>query len=474
MTNKGFSSKKKGFSLVLVILIFAGIGIITIGAVIFSAKIKTISVERTTLKRMLVIRDAAKKYFRNQEALAAPGVGEQDVPVSAQFLNLEQDYRQDAWGQALVYYVPPAGAGQISGVTVNGKTVAGYILSLGQNQTRESNLAVGPAINQAGDDVLVPVNVQPEAIEIVLEETTALSKKNCAYRIRNGYWQTNAATLAGDYGLGVTYGLDPWQKPYQALISAGGGHSCHFYSYGPDMIALNSDDVAGPPATDTHCVFTPPAPLHDPFDNLNNWTDLRGTHAINTFAGGNALNVTGTVPVGNPFLRESLLGLDWQTATEDLDEAWVRAGNFLSYDAQLKAAKSFSVLDHFMGGISFRLDTSDNDLSYGVSFLKSTTPGLDGIPNQFVPPGMNDNYMIILWERTGTTAANRKWLAYKELPDPYRTYFSDDMEGGAGNWTATGGWSWSTDNPHSGSRCWYTGSVNNADYYLTSNAISLP
>jgi len=103
-----------------------------------------------------------------------------------------------------------------------------------------------------------------------------------------------------------------------------------------------------------------------------------------------------------------------------LERAHASAGNFLSYDTQVKVGFDPSVPSTYMAGISFRQDAVAEGNSYGVSFLKGDS--LDGIPDNLVP--YNNCPMIVLWQQTNS-GADKKWLAYKKLTGQI---FSDNIE----------------------------------------------
>jgi hypothetical protein len=203
----------------------------------------------------------------------------------------------------------------------------------------------------------------------------------------------------------------------------------------------------------------PASEWHESFDTgTANWNSTEGGQKV-VDNDGNALSVSG---ISQSFtgLYESQTNLNWQKAGVDLATAWSDNGGFLDYDAQVKIR---SEEPYYLAGISFRLDSSGN--SYGLSFLKSAPDGHDGIPNTVIP--VNDQLMIVLWERASTNYTNWHWLAYKTLsssdfgqPTPI---FEDDMESGTARWTADPQWgiaanSPPANDPPSPTHCWH-GSV---------------
>ncbi len=153
--------------------------------------------------------------------------------------------------------------------------------------------------------------------------------------------------------------------------------------------------------------------FHEKFDDgLSRWQIALNKHQVQEIAADNALKVTGTDPVGTSD-SGSLAVFKWPDTVIDLKSSYKQAGNFLSYDAQVKIGFVPTVATSYMAGISFRIagEGSDPD-SYGISFVKSEEP--DGIPDDLVPPGSSTVPAIVLWQKT---AAGKKWLAYKSLPE---------------------------------------------------------
>jgi len=116
--------------------------------------------------------------------------------------------------------------------------------------------------------------------------------------------------------------------------------------------------------------------------------------------------------------------------------SWSDAGNFLSYDVQVKIAEGTPDTggtfadkpEHYFAGISFRLtgDNVSSVSSYGISFMRSTTEDGDGIPDDLVPDysqgGPVSSYVdtptILLWgrEARGIALPGDVWLAAMRIP----------------------------------------------------------
>jgi type II secretory pathway pseudopilin PulG len=304
--------REKGFSLLMIVLIFVVVAAAGVGAAFFAAKIKTIAAERQTNKRMLAIQAAAEQYYRGHPDTGLPGPSPgAEVPVQAAALNLPQSHRYDAWGKPFEYYRDPGG--DIVGIyvdttddsVVNGNRVAGYILSGGLNQKIESSVLPGspPSITKTGDDILLPINVQAEAIEIAMAELVVLSQKSCAFiKAHPCGSPLILANLIIEYSLNATYQTDPWGHPYRQ--QAGN----NFSSDGPDGVEGGTDDIYGPPLG-SECVCPPPPPISgfsfDPADI----TTLFGLFVVVAPSAGGA-NATGFSFPANGISPQSSGGAD--------------------------------------------------------------------------------------------------------------------------------------------------------------------
>lgn len=208
-------TNQKGLSLFLVVLIFVTIGLIAFGAATLSIRLQKTGKETATIKRMHVIRDALKRYYRGHQDLPAAA----SVPVGD--LNLEQKYRLDAWGQELHYNMVTKDWGgatrtNIVGLSVDDNDVAGVIISSGPNQTRQTT---GPPYTTTDDDIVVPVNLSAEAQEIAREELQILAKKVWVYK----YCKRNPTPILNDiisdYSLPDRLRHDPWGNEYEQASS---------------------------------------------------------------------------------------------------------------------------------------------------------------------------------------------------------------------------------------------------------------
>ncbi len=197
--------------------------------------------------------------------------------------------------------------------------------------------------------------------------------------------------------------------------------------------------------------------FHDPFEDKSQWeTAAKGSHDIETIGSDKVLKVTSTNIVGSGTDEGSLIGFDWSTSNLDLSLAHLLAGGFLSYDAQVKVGCDPAVPATYMPGITFRWPGGANDGSYGVSFLQGDYIGTgavnDKIPDDLVPPALEDDLGIVLWQYKPGGTPEWQWLAYNTLI-PLELFF-DDIECNEGGWQKTGWWAQTTNDSHSPDTCW--------------------
>jgi len=215
--------------------------------------------------------------------------------------------------------------------------------------------------------------------------------------------------------------------------------------------------------------------FHDPFDDKSHWeeTSTLGSHSIASVSGDNVLKVENTGSVGN--YEKSVIILNPSTTNIDFSRAHLSAGNFLSYDAQVKTGFDPEIPAHYMAGISFRFNNLTG-YSFGVSFQKpdyyySTTGAIDRIPDELVPTAMQNQLGVVLWQELST---GWDWLAYKKLVPV--ELFADDMESGTSAWVETGTWGLEAGGYNSANSWTDTPSGNyldNSDTSITSTAFDL-
>lgn len=170
-----------------------------------------------TRQRMEVISAKMKEYYRHQGELPVPAgetlpaspfpvtLLEGGVPVDE--LNLEAKFAMDGFGQRFVYRVQTRNGStnrDISAFTVDGiQYIAGVLISGGGNQNISTG-ATGTIVNNTtynttGDDVVVPVNVNREAMEIALDEVRELQRR--VNQFDNLFEGTNICNFANNPAL---------------------------------------------------------------------------------------------------------------------------------------------------------------------------------------------------------------------------------------------------------------------------------
>ena len=183
---------RSGFTLIEILLSLAIVSVILIFLLNSFQFVKNEDKVDETRLRMDQITAKLRAYYRGQQSLPAPAATPQDsVPVDPQHLDLPQKYRLDSQGQFFRYFVATKNDASgnvitdIVGFEVDGRRAAGVLISLGPDQTPQytfENNATPPTYQSGtGDDILVPVTVNQEAMEIVMEELDVLQKRVAAY-----------------------------------------------------------------------------------------------------------------------------------------------------------------------------------------------------------------------------------------------------------------------------------------------------
>ncbi len=216
---------QKGITLVVVILIAMGVAMLAFGAIALNVNLSKIISQRKNIKRIHVVRDALKDYYKAHGYLPTASLTSNRVPVGA--LGLEQKYRLDENGEYYFYSVDNptispiiATTTDINGITVDNKNFAAVIISPGSDRTLQSisNDPVFPPSAGWGDDVFVEVNLSAIAEEITISELTLLAKKVWAYRCaHDGSYPPSATamdTIVNYFSLSDSYITDAWLKDY--------------------------------------------------------------------------------------------------------------------------------------------------------------------------------------------------------------------------------------------------------------------
>jgi prepilin-type N-terminal cleavage/methylation domain-containing protein len=291
-------SNKNGFSLLELLLAIGILGIIAVFALSISHSTKNLAKTNDTKNRMREIKRAALDYYRGHRDLPAPA-GTNEVPVATSALNLEQKHRLDAWGRYFHYkqsqHAVHSSRTDITGISVDGKDVAGVIVSGGPDQEVETLNSSSP-YTTAGDDIVLPISLHEQAMAIVMNdlevfqskvqaldkmfagvdnnsgggldengcapafgcpETGTTNDPNCStatldaitpsYSFCGNTVNTAAELIVDYYELGDTILLDPWLNEYAWGDASTYGNSDvrfhKFFSTGPNGIAGDSDDI---------------------------------------------------------------------------------------------------------------------------------------------------------------------------------------------------------------------------------------
>lgn len=213
-------SNPDGFTLIEILLALTIVGIVVAFAIGLSGSITNMGKVQETRSRMEFVAKKVKEYYRSHHGIAVvppddfPAVGytgatapftlTNEVPVQATELNIDQKYRLDSWGQYLYYHFeqnqaavrldqwsvgfglgylinyPIGSKAAIRGVTVDGKTASAVLISGGPDQQINS-IVNQTTYTTTGDDIVIPIDVHEEAVEIALEEANELNVKAKAF-----------------------------------------------------------------------------------------------------------------------------------------------------------------------------------------------------------------------------------------------------------------------------------------------------
>lgn len=272
----------RGFALLLVFIIMSAV---TIGLVMLTKN--AFKGERSgknvvTVDRMNTVVKALGQYYLSHRELP---VTDADYRVPVALLSLPTKYRFDGWGKFLHYNY----ASGLRGISVDGKLMAAALVSGGSNQGIEAATRPGNGIiyfDVANDDIVMPVTLQSEAIELATKTLHSLARKTCSYVCVNGESFLDDDDLDATDAMGVLdgdgftgglpqiglllefslnsefYTFDPWGNSYQWL-----GESSlpanSFRSLGPDGVISVDDIIVGARTTLAECgcgAVLPPVP----------------------------------------------------------------------------------------------------------------------------------------------------------------------------------------------------------------------
>ncbi len=175
----------------------------------------------------------------------------------------------------------------------------------------------------------------------------------------------------------------------------------------------------------------PKSKFHDDMQDLTKWQ--RGDHIgrIGTSTPGTSYGTTlkvETTQVLNQApgvdclkFREFQVGYNWSGAGIPLQQEWLRAGNYLSYDLQMKAF--YTLIDpspkHALG-LTFRLDEEGNAL--GFTYARGVPGYTGGCDNDGIPHGWLYGYpeytpLLLFWMKEYT----KKESGIEAVPSPCST-----------------------------------------------------
>ena len=288
----------RGFTLLELLLALGILGVIAVFAVSISHSTRNLVKTSETKNRMKEVKRAVLDYYRAHGNLPMPAL-KNEVPVAASALNLEQSYRLDAWGRYFHYdqslHDHYTSRTDITGLSVDGKPVAGVIISGGPDQNIEPG-NTGSEYTTGGDDMVLAISVNEQAMAIAMNDLQIMQSKvqafdrmfagvdnnakggvdehgcvkadgcpqtgmandpNCStatldavtpsYSFCSKTVDSPAELIAGLYKLGETVLLDPWLHEYSwgdAFSYNTSDQRYHkFFSAGPNGIAGDDDDI---------------------------------------------------------------------------------------------------------------------------------------------------------------------------------------------------------------------------------------
>ncbi len=228
--------------------------------------------------KMEEISTAFKTYYSGHEGLPIAGTSFPDsIPIAA--LGMGQIYRFDSHGRPYLYF-PAVNADDFpnaSGFQVDGRSAAGVVISLGEDQLQSYTVDAdtGTIYTTAGDDILYPIEVHAEAVAIALSELESLGKRVEAYNRdyagvdQNPDYSFQPGQDTGYYG-DETSGAPPiinpdnYDEDYQKFAQ--------LYPYNPYYpISTEYSIEPGPPPTNDDLAYDEPDQNWPDPPIYNNW-----------------------------------------------------------------------------------------------------------------------------------------------------------------------------------------------------------
>lgn len=195
-----------GFSLLEILVTLGILSIILVYLINLGEFTKHRSKIVETRQRMERAISRIKSYYRSQQNLPIPASNPpHTLPVQAGQLDLPQKFRLDLHGHFFEYFratktdrYTEKEITDLVGLLVDGTPAAGVLISLGPNQSKDYNSTDSidnpKEFKTSGDDILLPISVSQEALEIVLNELETLQKRVNVYgRLFTGIGNDNNA-----------------------------------------------------------------------------------------------------------------------------------------------------------------------------------------------------------------------------------------------------------------------------------------
>jgi len=189
---------QQGFTLLEIALALAILAVLSFYLLDMVELVRQRSRRLNDRQRMEYIAARIRSYYLGMEHLPLPAAANR-LPTKT--LSLAQGYRYDRQGRFFTYLV----ADTIAGFEVDGTRAAGVLISLGPDQQQDyirvslGDPALASRFTSRGDDLLLPLDVTQEAIEITLHELEVLNRRVEAYdRFFAGIQNNPATSLYGD------------------------------------------------------------------------------------------------------------------------------------------------------------------------------------------------------------------------------------------------------------------------------------
>lgn len=239
------NSRIGGFTLIEMLLCLIILSIATAAAIPIVNSITNYSKLNETKARINYIVYQMKSYYASHQALPDPPQNTNKIPVDT--LGIEPKYALDSWGQYFYYY---KGTGVSKVNVLNTTRNAGVIISYGPNQKSDFSRSLNDITASSSDDLIVPINVYQEALDISRTSLKILTAKAWYNQINGLHPDISDLDncLAGPFSTSCPnfpfateafLRTDPWGQTYQwggtTLTNPSTDPRYHkFFSTGPD------------------------------------------------------------------------------------------------------------------------------------------------------------------------------------------------------------------------------------------------